>query len=182
MLYMIDISGSMAGTVDYPSSRGAASGARPGLAQTDRFGILAFNNEFYEFAAEPLLRPARRISNAARRFVQHLEAGGGTEMLPALQHIDEEARDFPATCAISSCSRTGTLAATKSKILAALRSHLGGARLYNGRHRQLSEFLPGDKDGAIRPAGTFTHIADNGEIREQMGRLLSTIESPCLPT
>jgi Ca-activated chloride channel family protein len=28
--------------------------------------------------------------------------------------------------------------------------------------------------------GTFTHIADIGEIREQMGRLLSTIESPVL--
>src|SRR5438309_1673168 len=56
------------------------------LGANDRFGILAFNNEYYEFAAEPLTATTENL-NAARRFVQHLEAGGGTEMLPALQHL-----------------------------------------------------------------------------------------------
>src|SRR5208282_5030422 len=56
------------------------------LRPIDRFGILQFSSDYREFAAEPLQATAENVA-AARRYVQRLEAGGGTEMLPALQHL-----------------------------------------------------------------------------------------------
>src|SRR5258708_39045225 len=67
----------------------------------------------------------------------------------------------------------------EEQILAALRSHLGGARLYTVAIGSSPNFCLANKMAQFG-RGTFTHIADNGEIREQMGRLLSTIESPVL--
>jgi len=175
MLYMIDISGSMAGT-SITQAREALLQALDRLGANDRFGILAFNNEFYEFAAEPLTASTENL-NAARRFVQHLEAGGGTEMLPALQHLMKkpETSGYLRHIVLLTDGDLGN----EEQILAALRSHLGGARLYTVAIGSSPNFFLATKMAQFG-RGTFTHIADNGEIREQMGRLLSTIESPVL--
>src|SRR5262249_14381260 len=53
MLYMIDISGSMAGT-SIQQARGALLQALDRLRPEDRFGILAFNHSYREFAPQPL--------------------------------------------------------------------------------------------------------------------------------
>jgi Ca-activated chloride channel homolog len=175
MLYMIDISGSMAGT-SITQARGALLQALDRLGANDRFGILAFNNEYYEFAAEPLTATTENL-NAARRFVQHLEAGGGTEMLPALQHLMKkpETAGYLRHIVLLTDGDLGN----EEQIFAALRSHLGGARLYTVAIGSSPNFFLATKMAQFG-RGTFTHIVDIGEIREQMGRLLSTIESPVL--
>ena len=175
MLYMIDISGSMAGT-SITQAREALLQALDRLSANDRFGILAFNNEYYEFAAEPLTASTGNL-DAARRFVQQLEAGGGTEMLPALQHLMRKP-ETPGYLRHIVLLTDGDLG-NEEQIFAALRSHLGGARLYTVAIGSSPNFFLATKMAQFG-RGTFTHIADNGEIREQMGRLLSTIESPVL--
>jgi len=175
MLYMIDVSGSMAGT-SITQAREALLQALDRLGPNDRFGILAFNHVYYEFASEPLTASTENLA-AARRFVQHLEAGGGTEMLPALLHLmrKPETSGYLRHIVLLTDGDLGN----EEQIFAALRLKLGGARLYTVAIGSAPNFFLATKMAQFG-RGTFTHIADIGEIREQMGRLLETIESPVL--
>jgi Ca-activated chloride channel family protein len=67
----------------------------------------------------------------------------------------------------------------EEQIFGALRAHLGGARLYTVAIGSAPNFFLASKMAQFG-RGTFTHIADIGEIRKQMGRLLGAIESPVL--
>jgi Ca-activated chloride channel family protein len=175
MLYMIDVSGSMGGT-SITQAREALLQALDRLGPNDRFGILAFNHAYYEFASEPLTATTENLA-AARRFVQHLEAGGGTEMLPALLHLMRKP-ETPGFLRHIILLTDGDLG-NEEQIFAALRLKLDGARLYTVAIGSAPNFFLATKMAQFG-RGTFTHIADIGEIREQMGRLLETIESPVL--
>ncbi|TGD73529.1 marine proteobacterial sortase target protein [Mangrovimicrobium sediminis] len=83
MIFVVDTSGSMGGE----PIRQAQASLQYGLAQLrpgDSFNIIAF-----ESTTRALFNRAQPVSETstarARAFVQRLQAGGGTEMLPALQ-------------------------------------------------------------------------------------------------
>jgi Ca-activated chloride channel family protein len=175
MLYMIDVSGSMAGT-SIQQAREALLQALDRLGPNDRFGILAFSSGYHEFASEPLTATSENLA-AARRFVQHLEAGGGTEMLPALLHLmrKPEIAGYLRHIVLLTDGDLGN----EEEIFAALRQCLGGARLYTVAIGSAPNFFLATKMAQFG-RGTFTHIADISEIREQMGRLLESLESPVL--
>jgi Ca-activated chloride channel family protein len=175
MFYMIDISGSMAGT-SIEQARGALLEALDRLRPGDRFGILAFNNAYQEFSAEPLQATAENVS-AARRYVHHLEAGGGTEMLPALIHLmtKPQTPDHVRTIILLTDGDLGN----EEQIFAAMRQNLGNSRLYTvGIGSAPNIFLASKMAQFGR--GTFTHIAEISEIKEQMLRLFASIDSPVL--
>jgi Ca-activated chloride channel family protein len=175
MLYVIDVSGSMGGT-SITQAREALLQALDRLGPSDRFGILAFNHTYHEFASAPLTATSENLA-AARRFVQDLEAGGGTEMLPALLHVMRKP-EIPGYLRHIILLTDGDLG-NEEQIFAALHVHLGGARLYTVAIGSSPNFFLATKMAQFG-RGTFTHIADIGEISEQMGRLLGTIESPVL--
>lgn len=175
MLYLIDVSGSMAGT-SIQQARGALLQALDRLNPGDRFGILAFNHSYHEFASEPLYASMENLV-AARRFVQQLEAGGGTEMLPALLHVMRKP-EIPGYLRHIVLLTDGDLG-NEEEIFTALRRDLGGARLYTVAIGSAPNFFLATKMAQFG-RGSFTHIADISEITEQMGRLLETIESPVL--
>jgi Ca-activated chloride channel family protein len=175
MLYMIDVSGSMAGT-SIQQAREALLQALDRLGPNDRFGILAFSSGYHEFASEPLIATAENLV-AARRFVQHLEAGGGTEMLPALLHLMRKP-EIPGYLRHIVLLTDGDLG-NEEQIFSALRQCLGGARLYTVAIGSAPNFFLATKMAQFG-RGTFTHIADISEIREQMGRLLDSLENPVL--
>ena len=175
MLYMIDVSGSMAGT-SIEQARGALLQALDRLRPVDRFGILQFSSDYREFAAEPLQATAGNVA-AARRYVGRLEAGGGTEMLPALMHLMTKPQ-MPGYVRNIILLTDGDLG-NEEQIFTALRQNLGGARLYTvGIGSAPNIFLASKMAQFGR--GTFTHIADITEIQEQMTRLFASIESPVL--
>lgn len=175
MLYMIDVSGSMEGT-SIEQAREALLEALDRLRPEDRFGILAFSSGYREFAAEPLPATTANLA-AARRYVQHLEAGGGTEMLPALLHLMRKP-EVPGYLRHVILLTDGDLG-NEEQIFAALGSHLGNARLYTVAIGSAPNFFLATKMAQFG-RGTFTHIANLSEIRDQMSRLLSTLESPVL--
>jgi Ca-activated chloride channel family protein len=175
MLYMIDVSGSMEGT-SIEQARGALLQALDTLLPTDRFGILAFSSGYGEFAAEPLPATADNLG-AACRYVQHLQAGGGTEMLPALLHLMRKPQ-LPGYLRHIILLTDGDLG-NEEQIFAALRSDLGNARLYTVAIGSEPNLFLATKMAQFG-RGTFTHIADNNEIRSQMTRLFETIENPVL--
>ena len=175
MLYMIDVSGSMAGT-SIEQARGALLQALDRLRPVDRFGILAFSSNYQEFSPEVLQATPDNVA-AARRYVRHLEAGGGTEMLPALLHLMTKPQD-PEHLRSIILLTDGDLG-NEEAIFAALRQNLGNARLYTvGIGSEPNIFLASKMAQFGR--GTFTHIADISEIQEQMARLFASIESPVL--
>jgi Ca-activated chloride channel family protein len=175
MLYMIDVSGSMAGT-SIQQAREALLQALDRLGANDRFGILAFSSGYHEFASEPLTATAENLA-AARRFVQRLEAGGGTEMLPALLHLMQKP-EIPGYVRHIVLLTDGDLG-NEEEIFAALRQCLGGARLYTVAIGSAPNFFLATKMAQFG-RGSFTHIADISEIRQQMGRLLESLENPVL--
>jgi Ca-activated chloride channel family protein len=175
MLYLIDISGSMSGT-SIQQAREALHQALDRLTPADRFGIVAFNHNYYEFAAQPLTASSENIA-AARRYVEGLEASGGTEMLPALLHVMQkpETAGYLRHIVLLTDGDLGN----EEQIFAALRHDLGGARLYTVAIGSAPNFFLATKMAQFG-RGSFRHIADISEIREQMGKLLETIESPVL--
>ena len=175
MLYLIDVSGSMSGT-SIQQAREALLQALDRLTPADRFGIVAFNHSYYEFASQPLAASSENVA-AARGYVERLEASGGTEMLPALLHVMQKAETGGYLRHIVLLT-DGDLG-NEEQIFAALRQDLGGARLYTVAIGSAPNFFLATKMAQFG-RGSFTHIADISEIREQMGRLLETIESPVL--
>jgi Ca-activated chloride channel family protein len=175
MLYMIDVSGSMEGT-SITQARAALLQALDRLRPNDRFGILAFNHGYYEFSAAPLLASPENVSTA-RQFVTDLKAGGGTEMLPALEHVMQKPQ-IPGYLRHIILLTDGDLG-NEEQIFAALNSQLGGARLYTVAIGSAPNFFLATKMAQFG-RGTFTHIANVAEISEQMGHLLNSIESPVL--
>ena len=175
MLYMIDVSGSMTGT-SIEQAREALLQALDRLRPSDRFGILRFSSGYGEFAPEPLPATSENLA-AARDYVKHLEAGGGTEMLPALLHLMRKPQ-IPGYLRHIILLTDGDLG-NEEEIFAALRSDLGDARLYTVAIGSAPNLFLATKMAQFG-RGTFTHIADISEIREQMTRLFASIESPVL--
>ena len=175
MLYMIDVSGSMEGT-SITQAREALMQALDRLRPDDRFGILAFSSGYGEFASEILPATSDNLV-AARHYVRSLQAGGGTEMLPALLHLMRKP-ETPGYLRHIVLLTDGDLG-NEEQIFAALRSDLGGARLYTVAIGSAPNLFLATKMAQFG-RGTFTHIADISEIRDQMTRLFNSIESPVL--
>jgi len=174
-LFMIDVSGSMSGT-SIEQAREALLQALDRLRPTDRFGILAFCHSYKELSAEPLFASADNLSRA-RDYVRSLEAGGGTEMLPALLHLMRKPQ-IRGTLRHIVLLTDGDLG-NEEQIFTALRHDLGGARLYTVAIGGAPNLFLATKM-AQYGRGTFTHIADIHEIQIQMTRLFESIESPVL--
>ena len=175
MLYLIDVSGSMAGTSIVQARLGLLQ-ALDRLHPGDRFGIVAYDSYYRSFAPEPLPATTENLA-AARRFVKSLEAGSGTEMLPALKHL----MAFPgvATHSRQIVVLTDGDLGNEEQIFAALRSGLGNARLFTVAIGSAPNHFLSSKMAQFG-RGSFTHISDVEEISTQMGRLLDRIESPVL--
>jgi len=175
MLYMIDVSGSMAGT-SIEQAREALLQALDRLRPSDRFGILQFSSDYREFRSAPLPATPENLE-AARDYVHRLEAGGGTEMLPALLHLmrQPEIAGYLRHIVLLTDGDLGN----EEQIFAALRHDLGGARLYTVAIGSAPNLFLATKMAQFG-RGTFTHIADINEIRAQMTQLFESIESPVL--
>jgi len=175
MQYVIDVSGSMMGT-SIEQARGALLQALDRLRPCDRFGILAFNHRYQEFAPVTLLATAENVA-AGREYVRSLQAGGGTEMLPALMHVMTKPQTPGITRHIILLT-DGDLG-NEEQVLAALRANLNSARLYTVAIGSAPNLFLATKMAQFG-RGTFTHIADIHEIESQMTHLFSGIESPVL--
>jgi len=175
MLYLIDVSGSMAGD-SIQQARAGLLQALDRLRPTDRFNIVAFSSWFVPFSNAPQLATTEAL-DAARTFVRNLEANGGTEMLPALKYLmampkaPEHLRHIVALT-------DGDLG-NEEEIFAALRSSLGDARLFTVAIGSAPNHFLATKMAQFG-RGSFTHIANLDEIQQQMANLLNRIESPVL--
>jgi len=82
-VFVVDISGSMGGTKMIAAKR-ALTAALHGLLPGDRFRLIAFDDRLETFAPGFVAYDERSLASADR-WIDRLQARGGTEMLPAIR-------------------------------------------------------------------------------------------------
>jgi Ca-activated chloride channel family protein len=123
VVFVIDTSGSMSGA-SLPQAQAALRLCLRHLRQGDRFNVIAFNTDWQGFAQEPVPFTQDALEQADR-WVEALEATGGTEMLAPLVAAVRSAPD--GIVVLLTDGQVGNEAA----ILAAVLEARGKARLYS---------------------------------------------------
>lgn len=175
VIYVIDTSGSMEGT-SLMQAKSALRLALGQLAPEDRFNVIQFNS------ATELLFPSSREASvknvvAARRYVDKLQATGGTEMVPAMQAaLESPAKEGYLRQVIF---MTDGSVGNEDQLFKLIQRKLGRSRLFtvgigsapNGHFMTKAAQLG---------RGSFTYIGDVVEVGEKMTALFGKLEHPVL--
>ncbi|MBI2841249.1 MAG: marine proteobacterial sortase target protein [Acidobacteria bacterium] len=174
-IFVIDTSGSMANT-SIDQARQALTLALGNLQPEDSFNVIQFNS--YMSRLFPASVPALPETVAkAKEYVAHLNADGGTEMLPALQAAlrdTGEQRDVRQVIFI-----TDGCVSNEDELFRAITGGLGASRLFTvGIGSAPNSYFM--RKAAEFGRGTFTYVGDLSEVSAKMGALFAKLESPVL--
>ena len=174
-ILVVDRSGSMRGDRMVQARRSALHALRRLDAQ-DRFNVVAFNDRTQTLFPQPV-RATREHLDAARDFIDALEADDGTRMLPALERALAMKRGEEYLRQVIFV--TDGAVANEDAVLQSVHENLDGTRLFpvaigdapnNYLLRRLARF----------GRGTHTAIQDASEVQTRMQRLLDRIARPAL--
>jgi Ca-activated chloride channel homolog len=175
VIFVIDTSGSMGGA-SIQQARLALEQALSALSPADRFNVIEFNSRTRRlFSASVPAGPAE--VERARRWVQALEANGGTEMLPALGAALEGADETGVVRQVVFI--TDGLVVNEDQLFTYISRTLGRSRLFtvgigaapNGHFMTKA---------AQFGRGTYTYIGSPGEVGQKMSALFRKLEHPVL--
>ena len=175
MLMVIDTSGSMQGTSIH-QAKASLVHAIEGLRPEDSFNVIAFNSAWTRLFGSSQSADPWHLQRA-KEWVSQLTAGGGTEMLPALQQalrapIDENRLRHIVFI-------TDGAVGNESALFAAIHAELGNARLFPiGIGSAPNSFLLRQAAGFGR--GSYSMIGDVSEVGEKMRELFRRIDSPVI--
>lgn len=174
-LFIIDSSGSMGG-LPMQQAKASLQLALQRLQPGDRFNITDFDNQHTLLFAQPA-KVNEDTRQQASQFVARLDAGGGTDMLPALA----------ATLAQPAASGylrqvifiTDGAVGNEHAIFQALHDQLGEARLFTVGIGSApnSHFMT---RAAQFGRGSFTYISDQSQVQKGMDTLFRRLESPLM--
>jgi Ca-activated chloride channel family protein len=184
LILIIDTSGSMSGQ-SITQAKQALQFALTGLRDIDSFNIIEFNSDVTMLSATPLSANSRNIGKA-NRFIQSLDADGGTEMRSALQTalVDSVQQDSDQTDAHSEMLRqvifmTDGAVGNEHELYQLINDQLGDSRLFTvgiGTAPN-SDFM---RRAATMGRGTFTYIGNESEVQQKIEQLFNKIEQPVL--
>ena len=174
-VFVIDTSGSMGGASILQAQQ-ALLMAVDQLRPEDFFNIIEFDSNFSILWPES--RPAMPAAVAdAKRWVERLDANGGTEMMgPLLAALDDLAEHTPLRQIIFI---TDGCVGNEEELFAAIKRDLGRSRLFTigiGSAPN-SHFM--DRAASFG-RGSFTHIGTPSEVSQKMGELFAKLENPVL--
>ncbi|QDE30963.1 marine proteobacterial sortase target protein [Shewanella polaris] len=184
LILVIDTSGSMSGQ-SITQAKQALQFALAGLRDIDSFNIIEFNSDVTLLSATPLPANSRNIGKA-NRFIQSLEADGGTEMRSALQTalVDSVQQDSDQTDTRSDMLRqvifmTDGAVGNEHELYQLINDQLGASRLFTVGIGSApnSDFM---RRAATMGRGTFTYIGNESEVQQKIEQLLNKIEQPVL--
>ena len=176
-IFVIDNSGSMAGQ-SMPQAKASLLLALDGLKPNDRFNVIRFDNTMEQLFPAPVPADAGHIAEA-RRFVERLEADGGTEMLPALKAALQDATPRDKTHVRQIIFLTDGAIGNEDQLFAEIAAHLGRSRLFTvGIGSAPNSFFM--RRAAELGRGTFTHIGEEAQVAEQMKVLFEKLEHPVM--
>ncbi len=172
VVYVIDTSGSMHGT-SIEQARGALQLALNRLKPDDKFNVIAFNSNTDKLFPTASLATANN-QRAAQRYVSSLKAGGGTEIMGALEValLNQEVSNVVRQVVFITDGSVGNEAA----LFKFIRQSLGNSRLFTigiGSAPN-SHFM---SKAAQFGRGTFTYIGDVGEVQSKMALLFQKLET-----
>jgi len=179
VVFVLDTSGSMAGA-SIREAKSALLLALETLSPQDRFNVIEFNSYTRKLFPASVEAEDRNLDMAAK-WVQGLDADGGTEMLPALR----AALEIPfATHGLGADVRqvifiTDAGVGNEDELFAYIHESLAESRLFTvgiGTAPN-SHFLT---RAAELGRGTYTFIASPEEVEERMVGLFAKLESPVL--
>ena len=191
LILVVDKSGSMSG-VSMRAAREALHFALDNLSDKDSFNIVAFDNETYT-----LFDTSRGVSDEsidrARRFVNKLNAGGGTEMSDALNFAltktdlareDDNNTELNHDPMESERLRqivfmTDGSAGNEHSLLNTIKQNLGSSRLFTVGIGSApnSWFL---KEAAQAGRGVALAVRDESAVAEPLTQLLNDLSTPVL--
>ena len=175
MIFLIDISGSMKGESIIQAKKSLVT-AISELNERDHFNIIAFEQQYQIFAVQPV-KACHANKIFAYSFINGLDAGGGTEVLPALNEAMSQANNSAAVSMIFLI--TDGSVGNEGRIFQAIKNKLGNARLFPiGIGSAPNSFLL--SKAADYGRGTFTYISSPREVEAKMMSLLKKIASPVL--
>ncbi|HUP31149.1 MAG TPA: marine proteobacterial sortase target protein, partial [Usitatibacter sp.] len=174
-ILIVDTSGSMQGS-PMDQAKLALEHALRTLRPTDRFNVLEFNSITRALYTDAMPATATNIAEA-RAWVQKLQAGGGTNMAPALT-LALPGGDTPGYLRQVVFMTDGAVG-NEDELFRLITQRLGGSRLFtvgigaapNGHFMAKA---------AQFGRGSFTHIGDLREVQEKMVELFAKIEAPVL--
>jgi Ca-activated chloride channel family protein len=174
-VFVIDTSGSMGGASILQAQQ-ALLMAVDQLQPEDFFNIIEFDSNFTVLWPES--RPAMPAAVAdAKRWVERLDANGGTEMMgPLLAALEDHSEHTPLRQIIFI---TDGCVGNENALFAAINRDLGRSRLFTigiGSAPN-SHFM---ERAATFGRGTFTHIGTPSEVSQKMGELFAKLENPVL--
>jgi Ca-activated chloride channel family protein len=178
VIFVIDTSGSMAGS-SLTQAKAALTLALSRLTPKDSFNLIQFNSVTQGLYSTSQPASISRIQEA-QRYINGLQANGGTEMRPALvqalaQTPNQEEQDRLRQIIFI----TDGLIGNEDALFAILQRDIGQNRLFtvgigsapNGHFmRKAAQF----------GRGTFTYIGTTQEVQDKMNRLFLKLEHPSL--
>ena len=180
LIFIIDTSGSMGGA-SIRQARQALRLAIKKLSPQDRFNIIQFNS--YTSQLYPKAMSANKSNiNRALRYINSLNASGGTEMLPALQAalpLGRHANSNKENHVRQVVFLTDGSVSNEFQLFELIKNRLGNSRLFTigiGSAPN-SHFM---HKAARYGRGTYTYIGDLSEVEEQILSLFKRIEAPVL--
>ncbi len=177
-IFVIDNSGSMGGASMRQAKESlifALSTLKPG----DRFNVIRFDD-----TTDSVFQKPQAVSNqsiaVAKRYIERLEADGGTMMLPALQAaLDDVATDQNEELLRQVVFLTDGAIGNEAQLFEEIDSSLGRSRLFTvgiGSAPNSYFMLRAARLGR----GTFTHIGSERQVTERMSDLLTKLQAPVL--
>ncbi|MGB5334369.1 MAG: marine proteobacterial sortase target protein [Woeseiaceae bacterium] len=173
IILVVDTSGSMHG-VSIAQAKQALRLALRGLKTTDRFNVIQFNSHTSALFASSVAATTENVSRALR-FVQQLQANGGTEMRPALarafrgEPLDTHLRQIVFI--------TDGSVGNEDELFTMIEAKLSRARLFTvGIGSAPNSWFM--RKAAEAGRGSYTFISALHEVGEKMDRLFVKLAHP----
>lgn len=174
-IFVLDVSGSMAGP-SIVQAKEALQRALRKLRPSDRFNIVTFSNSAHALFPKSLPGTEEYLA-VARRYLQTLQADGGTEMKPALElALDGRLQSERIRQVIF---LTDGAIGNETELLDLIVQRLGDSRLFTvGIGSAPNGYFM--TRAATMGRGTYTYIGDVNEIEQRMDELFTRLETPAV--
>jgi Ca-activated chloride channel family protein len=173
LVFVIDTSGSMHGT-SLAQAKRALFTALEGLRPVDRFNIVQFSSTTSALFPASVEASASNLA-LATRYVAALAANGGTEMLPALEHVLRA--PVTETHLRQLVFITDGSVGNEAELIRLIDAELGPARLFTvGIGSAPNGWFM--RKAAEAGRGSYTYVSALHEVEEKMQRLVRKLEQP----
>ncbi len=175
VIYIIDTSGSMGGVAIRQAKQSLVT-ALDLLSNYDSFNIIAFDDDTESLFT--LSRPASADNIIqAKQWLSHLEAGGGTNMYPAIAQSLQQS--ISESCYRQVIFITDGSVGNEDELFTLIEKKLGNTRLHTiGIGSAPNGYFMSQAAKVGR--GTYRYIGSLNEVNEQMTKLFSQISNPLM--